>query len=212
MRRIESDTANHYTSLMAIQKDSLLAEKEGALERERMLHNKTFDEVLSQREVELKAAIEEEFIKQLQVVIFCVFCHASNIISLFSVCCLTHAIPHRQAQQHQAMTQYERAYGDKLAEKRQEVSKAMADEVEKIEQRVAYESESHREEIKSMLSRLATMQVINVFEVQQQLFEICHIFNMDIHMNCSVSLTAGAKQMMRASMFMLLQPSHWYAV
>ncbi len=58
------------------------------------------------------------------------------------------------------MTQYEKAYEDKLAEKSQEMSKVMADEVEKIEQRVAYESESRREEIKSILSRLETLQVI----------------------------------------------------
>ncbi len=66
----------------------------------------------------------------------------------------------QQAKQYQVMTQYERAYEDKLAEKSQEMSKVMADEVEKIEQRVAYESESRREEIKSILSRLETLQVI----------------------------------------------------
>eukprot|EP01084_Bolivina_argentea_P026826 49885_1 len=128
MKRLESDMADHYGSLTALQKESLLAEKEEALAKERALHDKLFEEALSQRAEELKAVLNEEFIKQLQ------------------------------AKQYQVMTQYERAYEDKLAEKSQEMSKVMADEVEKIEQRVAYESESRREEIKSILSRLETLQ------------------------------------------------------
>ncbi len=89
MRRIESDTADHYASLMALQKESLLAEKEEALEKERALHNKTFEEARSQREVELKAVIEEEFIKQLQVVI--ILCGLSCAKQhRCSLCCLTH--------------------------------------------------------------------------------------------------------------------------
>ncbi len=64
------------------------------------------------------------------------------------------------------MTQYEKAFEEKLEEKSLVMSHAMADEVEKIEKRVAYESESRREEINTMLTRLASLQVIttNVFE------------------------------------------------
>ncbi len=66
------------------------------------------------------------------------------------------------------MTECERAYEDKLAEESQEILKAMEDEAEKIEQRVAVEVESRRGEIISILSRLEALQVIKkngVFEV-----------------------------------------------
>ncbi len=72
------------------------------------------------------------------------------------------------------MTECERAYEDKLAEESQEILKAMEDEVEKIEQRVAVEVESRRGEIISILSRLEALQVIKkngVFEVT------CYVFN-----------------------------------
>ncbi len=68
------------------QKESLLAEKEEALEKERALHNKTFEEALFRREEELKAVLNEEFVKQLQVIVIVLYILLyTNTASSFSV-------------------------------------------------------------------------------------------------------------------------------
>ncbi len=88
MKRLESDMADHYGSLTALQKESLLAEKEEALAKERALHDKLFEEALSQRAEELKAVLNEEFIKQLQV--YCSVCFITcvpNRIVIDYSCC-----------------------------------------------------------------------------------------------------------------------------
>ncbi len=88
MKRLESDMADHYGSLAALQKESLLAEKEEAVVKERALHDKLFEEALSQRAEELKAILNEEFIKQLQVCCsVCFITCVPNSIVIHYLCC-----------------------------------------------------------------------------------------------------------------------------
>ncbi len=91
MKRLESDMADHYGALAALQKKSLLAEKDEALESERAKHEKIFEEALSQRLEGLKAVLDEEFVKQLQVCccsLYFITCVPNSIVIDYPCCCV----------------------------------------------------------------------------------------------------------------------------